>query len=293
MVPVRWEGKQTFRSGGILQHCSVLHGPASCGRCSLSLSAAWGSWNYQTPSFKLETSTPPSLLLLAELHCKLNLQASQLFQTLWSTEVETCKESGWLTLHSPSIHSLYPCSLLPAEGGGDDSGGLAVWTRLLWHISDTEEEDPQTYGVMPPGLKDEGLCCVMWLTLGGVGGFSSKRWPPGSRTCPERAHMMRIRVFSRNSLPLSDPFLVLLLLISFPVSPNTKTFTLHFLSGFVCVATRLQRSYMVQIRPLGVHLLLTLLYILAQPPPPPHTALRICFIFCTGYDSPTFDLLII
>lgn len=87
--------------------------------------------------------SPPS----AELHCKLNLQASQLFQTLWSTEVETCEESGWLTLHSPSIHSLYPCSLLPAEGeertaeawlSGRGYYGISVTLRrkTRWLMSD-------------------------------------------------------------------------------------------------------------------------------------------------------------
>lgn len=52
-----------------------------------------------------------------------------------------------------------------------------------------------------------------------------------------------------------------------------------------------KQQYMVQIRPWGVCLLLTSLANL--PHPPPHTALRICFIFCTGYDSPTFVVLII
>lgn len=41
---------------------------------------------------------------------QLNLQASQLFQTLQSTDVETWEESGWLSLHSPSISAL--CYLL-------------------------------------------------------------------------------------------------------------------------------------------------------------------------------------
>lgn len=47
--------------------------------------------------------------------------------------------------------------------------------------------------------------------------------------------------------------------------------------------------YMVQIRPRGVRLLPTPLADL----PPPHTAPRICFIFCTGCDSTTFVVLII
>lgn len=84
---------------------------------------------------------------------KFNLQASQQFQPLWSTEVETCEESGWWTLHSPSIHSHYPCSLLPAEG--EERAALAgrLWMRLLQHISDNKEDDPLTYGVMPLELK--------------------------------------------------------------------------------------------------------------------------------------------
>lgn len=163
--------------------------------------ATWGSWNDQTPNFKMETSTPPfSCSLSAELHSELNLQASQLFQTLWSTKVETCEESGWLHLPSPSTHSHYPCSVT-CWGGGQDSGGLAVWTRLLQRISDSEE-DLLTYGVMPPELKAEGLCCVRWLMSGGVGRFSSRCWPPKWKRCPvcphdenKRCHSEKVAIF--------------------------------------------------------------------------------------------------
>lgn len=59
---------------------------------------------------------PLLLLLLAELHCKLQVCRHLSYFKQWCCEVETCEESGWLTLHSPSIYSLYPCFLLPAEG---------------------------------------------------------------------------------------------------------------------------------------------------------------------------------
>lgn len=53
---------------------------------------------YQTPEFQAGNISFHLLLLAlplsAELRGELNLQASQLFQTLWSTEVETCEESG-------------------------------------------------------------------------------------------------------------------------------------------------------------------------------------------------------
>lgn len=50
-----------------------------------------------------------------------------------------------------------------------------MWMRLLRRISDSEEEDPLTYGLMPPELKAEGLCCVRWLMSGRLGGGSAVR----------------------------------------------------------------------------------------------------------------------
>lgn len=85
----------------------------------------------------------------------------------------------WM-IDPPLLLHLLPLSLLSVTCwvGGEDRGGLVVWTRLSQHISDTEEEDPLTYRMMPRELKAEGLCCVRWLMLDGVGGFSSKSWPP-------------------------------------------------------------------------------------------------------------------
>lgn len=153
------------------------------------------------PIFKLETLTfplSPRAPLSAELHCKLNLQASQLFQTLWSTEVETCEESGWLTLHSPSIHSHYPCSLLPAEGEERDTGDLAVWTRLLRSISDSEKEDPLTYGVMSPELKPEDSAVWDGSCRAELEG-SAVRAGLLDGGHVQSVHMMWIRDFSQNT----------------------------------------------------------------------------------------------
>lgn len=87
------------------------------------------------------------------------------------------------------LHPL-PLSLLSVTCwvGGEDSGGLVVWTRLLHPISDTVEEDSLTYRMMPPELKTEGLCCVRWLVFDRVRGFSSKSWPPWWRRCPVCPH---------------------------------------------------------------------------------------------------------
>lgn len=71
-----------------------------------------------------------------------------------------------MTLHSPSIPAL--CYLLR----GEERATLAwrLWMSLLQPISDSEEDDPLTYGLMPPelkakaselkaGLPAEGECC--------------------------------------------------------------------------------------------------------------------------------------
>ena len=123
MMPVRWEGKQTFWFG---LYCSTaarsMFLPRALAVCCFAVSrrSLRELKKYQTPEFQAGNIGFHLLLLAlplsAELRGELNLQASQLFQTLWSTEVETCEESGWLTLHSPAIHSHQPCSLLPAEG---------------------------------------------------------------------------------------------------------------------------------------------------------------------------------
>lgn len=58
--------------------------------------------------------------------------------------------------------------------GGEDSGGLVVWTRLSQRISDTEGDDLLAYRMMPPELKAGGGR----LVLDGGGRLGSKRGPP-------------------------------------------------------------------------------------------------------------------
>lgn len=114
-------------------------------------------------------SLSPCPPLLAELQRELNLQASQLFQTLRSTEVETCEESGWLTHHSPTIHSLHLCYLLRGRRGRRRPGCLdEVITAYQWH-----------WGGRPADLwcdtswaKSRGTLltgCAKWLILGRSG----------------------------------------------------------------------------------------------------------------------------
>lgn len=84
--------------------------------------------------------------------------------------------------------------------------------RLLQHISDSEEEDPLTYGVMPPELKAEGLCEMAHVRWEG----SAVRAGLLDEGDAQSAYMMRIRgffLFCQNTLPFSNTFCTLLLRI--------------------------------------------------------------------------------
>lgn len=87
--------------------------------------------------------------------------------------------------------------------------------RLLQHISDSEEEDLLTYGLMPPALKAEGLretAHVRWECSAARAGLLDE----GEA---QSAYIMTISeggffcFFSQDTLPFSNTFCVLLLLI--------------------------------------------------------------------------------
>ncbi len=205
---------------------------------------SFGEWNYKTPQFQAGSINFPFLLVppffSAELHCKLYLQASQLFQTLWTTEVETCEESGWLTLHSPSIHSHYPCSLLPAEGE-ERRAAARLFGRGYYGVSVTVRRKTRWLkGRMPPELKAEGLHCVRRLMLGRVGEFRSKSWTPTRRRRPGRPHDENMKFLSEYStiftLPDFFQFCYRFLRLSL-----IKRW--HFLSRSSSAATWLQRGW--------------------------------------------------
>ena len=137
MVPVRWEGKQTFWSGLTLQRCGVPHVSDSC--CSLLFPspASW-SWNDQVPvsSWKRHRRLhPPSP------RAPLFSWAPRRAQSAGIPAISnTLKYWGgnmwgiWMIDPPLPLHPL-PLSLLSVTcwGGGDDSGGLVVWTRSLWY----------------------------------------------------------------------------------------------------------------------------------------------------------------
>lgn len=155
----------------------------------------------------------------------------------------------WMIGPPLPLHSL-PLSLpsVTCWGGGEDGAGPAAWIRPLQRISDSEEEDPLTYGAVPPELKAQ-RGCVRWLMSGREGGFSSRSWAPPDRRYVQSGWMMRIKVFFFHNLGHFQAH--------FPdccggghrlPGPSTEHLNFppsHFLSGSSHTATWLQRSYTI------------------------------------------------
>lgn len=122
--------------------------------------------------------------------------------------------------------------------------------------------------MMPPELKTEGLCCVGWLLLAGVRGFSSKSWSPRWGRRPVCLH-------DENDTFLSEYFDI------FKHISCTRCASCCFLSLHVrfhvhCHGCR---------EATGVHPLLRRSPISLSPHPPRLNSSKHFLIFCAGCDS--------
>lgn len=142
MLPVRWEGKQTFWSGGILQRCSKPRVPASCADvCCFPLQLE-GVKTTKLPVFELETSAFPLYSFFLVLSFQLGSTAASV-----SRHPSYFKHSGalrwkhvrnlddWPSTPPPSTLSIPAlCYLLRGRRGQQSPGCLdEVITAYQWH----------------------------------------------------------------------------------------------------------------------------------------------------------------
>lgn len=148
--------------------------------------------------------------------------------------METCKESGWLTLHSSSIHSCCPCSLLPAEW---EERTAEAWLPGRGYNSISVTQRRTTHWLTERCLLSwKPWDSVWWLELNGGGGFTSKSWCPRWKRClnMRRKDEASLKVLGEVIWFKLNPWGMHLLLSVSPISPTPHPLQLHaFVSYFV------------------------------------------------------------
>lgn len=237
-------------------------------------------------SFRLETAPSLSLLVLpfqlsciASSICRHPSYFKHSGVLRWKHERNLDDWPPTPPLSTPTILAL--CYLLRRRRGQRRPGCLdEVITAYQWQWGGR----PSDLWGDASWVKSRG---TVWDGSCQVGGFSSESWPHRWRRCPECLHDQNKRVFFCFSRILCH-FQTHFVCFRCGFLPLSLSEHLNFpLTLSVMAAEKPQ--YMVQIRPWGMRLFLTSL---SPHPPTTHIAPCICFIFCTGCDSPTFVLII-
>lgn len=184
---------------------TLQRGPCFCFLCCCFPIAALGSWNYQTPSFKLETSTPTPFSSLRSPFSWAPLQSAGI--PAISNTLEYWGGNMWgIWMIDPSAPPLHPlpsilalCYLLRGRRGQRRPGFKdEVITAYQWQ-----------WGGRPADLwGDASWAKSRGTSLREMSGFSSKSWPP---RCPECPHDEDKKLFSeyfaifKHILPIPAP----------------------------------------------------------------------------------------
>lgn len=217
MLPVRWEGKQTFWSNVTLQHCSVLY--YTCFLCSYMCDVSHCILRELELGDLRPSFSCCSLSYIASFR-------SAGISAISNSDVVRWKHAknldDWPSTPPPSTPSIPAfCYLLRGRRRQRRPGCLdEVIMAYQWHFRET----CWLMELCLLGLKREELCCARWLMLVRVGGVRGKSCPLGHWTCPNC-------LCEDNKSPI--------LAIIRPSSYKSKTYFLHFGPALcVCVSLR-------------------------------------------------------